>query len=74
MNKLKQEQERNTTGITLVETRSVKKYPERVYYSAAVRHTITASSQKINLNEDQRQPQIAVCSTYTIIACAHNLI
>ena len=37
-----------------------------------VRYTITASSQKINHKRDQRQPIVAVRSTYTIIA--HNQI
>ena len=41
-----------------------------VYYSAAVRYTITANSQKINHNQDQRQPIVAAIST--IIASTHN--
>ena len=39
-----------------------------VYYSTAVRYAITASSQKINYYQDERQLIIAVHSTNTVIA------
>ena len=58
--------------VTLAEKGGSNAGESTVYYNAAIRYLITASSQKINHNQDQRQPTIAVRSMYTITAGTHN--